>query len=211
VARVPTVTVTGRAALRVEPDEAVVWLTLSKLDDAPGPALADVSARANALSSLLDELGLSKTDRSTSGISVYEDFDHTRGGRRSLGHRANARVEVRITDPELIGRLVGRAAQDLAARVDGPRWRISAGNPVRLQAAREAAADASRKAQAYAAGAGAQLGRLRRLTESDEGHGMFRAVAAAAPMGGEEMHVEPGELEVDATVRATFELDLGDG
>jgi uncharacterized protein YggE len=40
---------------------------------------------------------------------------------------------------------------------------------------------------------------------------MFRAVAAAAPMGGEEMHVEPGELEVDATVRATFELDLGDG
>jgi hypothetical protein len=38
----PTVTVRGEAEIRTEPDEAIVWISLSALDKSPGPALADV-------------------------------------------------------------------------------------------------------------------------------------------------------------------------
>ena len=138
----PTVTVRGDAIIRAEPDEAMLWITLSALEDAPGPALADVSARSNALVALLNELGVAKGDRSTTGITVYEDFDHTQTGRRSLGHRAISRVSVRLTDPDLISRLIGQATENLAARIDGPRWLISPDNAVRLEAAQHAAADA---------------------------------------------------------------------
>src|SRR5437899_2904323 len=89
----------------------------------------------------------------------------TRGGRRSLGHRAAASVSARLTDPEPIGRLIARATTELQARIDGPRWQIAARNPVRLEAAREAAADGQRKAQAFAEGVGAKLGRLIKLIE----------------------------------------------
>jgi hypothetical protein len=143
-AATPTITVRGIACLRTEPDEAVLWLVLSALEDAPGAALSDVSKRSTALVALLDELGVAKADRSTAGITVEEEFDHTQKGRRSLGHRATSRVSVRLTEPDLIGRLVTQATADLAARVDGPRWLLSLDNPVRLEAARQASADAKR-------------------------------------------------------------------
>lgn len=100
---VPTVTVRGDGLVRTDPDEAVLWITLTALEDAPGPALADVSARTTALVALLDEIGVRDADRSTTGIAVGEEFDHTHDGRVSLGHRAAAGVSVRLTDPELIG------------------------------------------------------------------------------------------------------------
>src|SRR5690348_15110100 len=59
----PTVTVRGDAIVRADPDEALVWITLSALQDAPGPALADVSDRSDALIVLLDELGVARPDR----------------------------------------------------------------------------------------------------------------------------------------------------
>jgi uncharacterized protein len=204
----PTVTVRGDAIIRAEPDEAMLWITLSALDDAPGPALTDVSTRSNALVALLNELGVAKEDRSTTGITVYEDFDHTETGRRSLGHRAISRVSVRLTDPDLIGQLIGQATENLAARIDGPRWMISPDNPVRLEAAKHAAADAQTKAQAYAEGVGAKLGRLIRLTEPDGHTGIIRTAGGLRPMAAEPMPVEPGEHEVTASIHATFALEL---
>jgi uncharacterized protein YggE len=189
----------------------MLWITLTALDETAGPALADVSRRSEALLALLDELGVHKGDVSTTGVSVYEEFDHTARGRRSLGHRAVARVAARLTDPDVIGRVVTRATTELEARIDGPRWQIAPDNPVRLQAARAAAADGKRKAQAYAEGVGARLGPLSRLVEPAErpvarragGLQAFSAAAAEPPMP-----IEPGEHEVAAAIDVTFALEL---
>jgi uncharacterized protein YggE len=156
---------------------------------------------------LLDELEIAPSDRSTTGVSVHEDFDHTSEGRRSLGHRAVCAVAVRLTELELIGRLITRATTELDARVDGPRWQIAPQNPVRLEAARQAAADGQRKAQAYAEGVGAHLGALVRLVEPESEtfsrrSGRIQALSASA--GG--MPIEPGEQEITAAITITFVL-----
>lgn len=205
-----TVTVTGEAVIRTEPDEAVLWITLSALASAPGPALADVAGRSEALVGLLDELGVAKSERSTSGVTVHEEFDHTTEGRRSVGHRAAAALSARLRDPVLIGRLISRVTEELQARIDGPSWQIAESNPVRLQAAREAAAQAQRKARAYAEGVGAVLGPLLKLAEPDDrlarrAGGRLRPMAAS---GDSSMPIEPGEHEVSAAVVATFALEL---
>lgn len=208
---IPTVRVRGEAVVRAEPDEAILWVTLSALEETPGLALADVSRRSEALLALLDDLDLASSDRSTTGVSVYEEFDHAQGWRRSLGHRAVARVSLRLADPDLIGRIVTRATAELDARIDGPRWQIAPENPVRLQAATKAASDARRKAEAYAEGVGARVGRLMSLAEpSDQPFarraGGMRPLAAA---GGEPpMPIEPGEHEVAAAIDATFAVEL---
>jgi uncharacterized protein YggE len=72
-AGVATVTVTGEAVIRAEPDEAVLWITLSALETAPGAALADVARRSEALVALLDELQVADADRSTSGITFMRN------------------------------------------------------------------------------------------------------------------------------------------
>lgn len=204
----PVVAVVGEAVLRAEPDEAMVLVTLSALEDAPGPALADVARRSDALMALLDELSIDRSDRSTTGVSVREEFDHTTEGRRSLGHRAASTVAVRLTDLELIGRLVTRATTELGARVDGPRWQIAADNPVRLEAARQAAADGRRKAQAYAEGVGGQLGGLLRLAEPGSAVFPRRSGPRLQPLSAAagDLPVEPGEQEVTAVIEVTFAL-----
>lgn len=211
-ANTPVITVRGVASIRTEPDEAVLWVVLSALEDAPGTALADVSDRSAALVALLDESGVEKTDRSTAGVTVEEEFDHTQEGRRSLGHRASSRVSVRLSDPEVMGRLIARATGELGARIDGPRWLISLGNPARLEAARQASEDARRRAEAYAEGIGARLGRLIALSEPGThapavatGLGFVRAARASMS----EMPIESGEHEVAASIEATFALELG--
>jgi uncharacterized protein YggE len=102
--------VRGYALLRTEPGEALLWLTLTALEDEPGPALSDVATRTAALVALLDGIGVAKADRSTTGIAVDEEYDHTKSGRHLVGHRATSQTSVRLTDPELIGQLVARAA-----------------------------------------------------------------------------------------------------
>jgi uncharacterized protein len=203
-----TVSVIGEASLRAEPDEALVIVSLTALKDSPGPALEDVASRSRALAALLDALAIASSDRSTTGVSVHEEFDHTSDGRRSLGHRAASAVAVRLTDLDSIGRLVTRVTTELAARVDGPRWQIAATNPIRLEAARQAAADGRRKAQAYAEGVGAQLGALIRLAEpggaaTGGNRRPYRAMSASA---GGDMPIESGEQEIAAAIEVTFAL-----
>jgi uncharacterized protein YggE len=206
----PTVTVIGVASVRVEPDEALLWLTLTALEEDPARAFSGVSARSNALIAMLDGLGVAKADRATAGVSVSEEFHHTSEGRRSLGHRATTRVIVRLTDQELIGRLAAQATAKLGAQLDGLRWRVAAENPAWLEAARLAAAHAERKARAYAEGVGAELGPLVRLAEPEGPEVMARRAAhqplsAGAP---EPMSIEPGEHDVAASIQATFSLKI---
>lgn len=207
----PTVTVRGQAVLRAEPDEAMLWITLTALENDPGHALADVSRRSEALVALLDELRVARTDRSTTGVTVYEEFDRTPSGRRSLGYRAAASVSVRLPDPEPIGQLITKATTELKARVDGPRWQITAQNPARLDAARAAAADAQRKARAFAEGVGAKLGRLMQLNEPGTESSRPRVYTAgsqlASAAAGGPMPIQPGEHEVSASIDATFALE----
>jgi uncharacterized protein YggE len=201
--------VQGEAQLRAEPDEAMLWITLTALDDSAGDALADVAQRTEALVVLLDQLRISAGDRSTTGVTVGEEFEHTQQGRRWLGHRATATLSVRFSDLALIGAVMSRAGDDPDVRIDGPRWRISPANPVRLEAARQAAADAMRKAQAFAEGAGARLGGLMMLSEPGvdlTGHTMSASPAMAAGVQQGTMPIESGDLDVNAVVQATFAL-----
>jgi uncharacterized protein YggE len=201
----PTIQVRGSGTGRTEPDEALLWITLTATAETPGEALSDVADRSNSLSGVFDELKIDRADRTTSGVSVSEEFDHTQDGRKSIGHRAVTQVTLRLTDPELIGQVVSRAAAELGAHVAGPRWRIAPDNPVRVEAAREAARDAERKARAYAEGVGARLGRPLRLIEPDPERMGWRASARASP---DPVSVDPGEHEVFASVQVTFALEF---
>ena len=201
-----TIRVLGQGTVRAEPDEALLWITLTEAADTPGEALAVVATRSNSLSTVLDELGVDPADRTTASVTVSEEFDHTSEGRRSLGHRAATQVVLRLADPVLVGRLVSRAAGELDAHIDGPRWQIAPENPVRLEAAREAARDAERKARAYAEGLGVALGRPLRLAEPEPGQVGWVAAAARRV---DSVSVEPGEHEVFASIEVTFALEPG--
>ena len=189
---------------------AILWITLNAFEALPGQALGDVAQRAEALGALLDELGVREADRSTAGVSVAEEFDPPTRGNRGLGHRATARIAVHLADPEVIGKAISRASEDLQASIDGPHWFVTPDNPARLEAATQAAADARSKAQAYAAGVGVTLDRLISLVEPDTADRPPRRIRGlSAAVASRDMPIDVEEYEVRATIDATFALKVG--
>lgn len=209
------ITVRGRGVARAAPDEATLELAVEALRGTPAEALAEVGARSEALVALCDELGIAPERRVTAGATVREEVEHRDGQRHHRGYRAAARLIVRVEEAELAGRLLAAAVERADAHVEGPWWSVATGNPSRLDACREAAQDARRKAEAYAGALGARLGAIAAVREpgtrigrpEPRGGTVTRMALSADALA--DMPVEAGDLEVVAEVEIEWALEQG--
>lgn len=209
-----TVTVLGKAVVAAQPDEVELQLEISHLARTHQDALSEVARRSQALESIFDQLGIERSEWTTSGVVVAEQNDWENGKQVFRGYRASNRLTVRLDDSERIGRLMNEATTDAKAQVHGPSWRIAHNNPARADACREAALDARRKAESYVQALGAKLGSIVRVNEPglrpEPPVPMPRmAMKAEAMSSGPELTVQAGELDVTAAVEVTFEIVQG--
>jgi uncharacterized protein YggE len=209
-----TVRTQGTSVVPARPDRAEVHLHLQHVAPTPDAALQQVAERSRRLEELLDELGLERSSWSTSGVSVNEHREWQDNRHVPRGYRATSQVLVRLADPEAIGRLLAEGVRRVGAAVVGPRWIIDADNPGYLEAYRLAAEDARRRARAYAEALGLELGALQSLEEPGLAQlGQLGVLSARrASMGEpEDIPVNPGSVEVSASINATFALAETDG
>ena len=209
------VRVRGSATATARPDRARLMFELQYLAPSAELALADVTPRAARLEDLCEEFGFPLTDRHTTGVSVAEqrEWDGTRFVQR--GYSASTRLVLRVQDAALIGRLITDAVARTNATVHGPNWEVDTGNPARLTAYRGAALDARRRAEAYAGALGmrilgvveiSELGTSAGLTMSTLAMGGIRPLSASSDLSGK-LSVEPGEIDVSATVDVIFSAE----
>jgi uncharacterized protein YggE len=210
-----SVTVQGSGLARTTPDEATLELSVEAVRPTPAEALAEVAERGDELVRLCGELGIGPERRVTSGATVAEHGDHVDGRWQHLGYRAESRLLVRVDQPELAGRLLAAAVDRARAKVAGPWWTVARDNPARLDACREAALDARRKAGAYAEALGARLGAIVAVREPGtrvgwpEPRGDTVRFSLAAPTAAAPPALEGGELAVSATVEVEWALEQG--
>jgi len=203
-----TVTARGEAVVPGRPDEGIWTIEVTALGPVPDEALGDVATRTSALTALLDELGVPAELRSTSGVSVREEFDHVDGKQVRRGFRASDVTTVRLREPAVAGRLLQGAIERAQAQVRGPSWWIAPDNPARVEACRQATVEARRKAEAYAEALGLALGPVVEIREPGAGaspvaRGRGFAIAAMEAT----VDVDPGELIIEARVEVTFTLE----
>jgi uncharacterized protein YggE len=172
-----------------------------------------VAKQSEALSDILDGLGIPSTRRTTSGASVWDVWEYDKQGNRShAGYRATNSVVIRLDDSSLLGKLMNQATEKASARIMGPWWHIAPDNPSRALACEQAASVAKLKAEAYAASLGVRLGGVLRVSEPIEnvpfyGRTAAKTFALAAESAEAEVPVDAGELEVAATVEVKFRLE----
>ena len=200
-------TVRGEGVAAGRPDLIVVALELSAVREMPAEAYDDVARRSTDLEGLCDELAIDHTARSTAGVGVQEHHEYDERGRpQPGGYVASNRLHVRLADPALVGRLLREAVTRADARISGPWWRTEADNPARIDACRLAAEDAQRKAVAYAGALGRALGDIVEVREPGTSPTSGRPLTFAA-IDHHEIPIDPGELDVRASVEVTFALE----
>ncbi len=206
---VPTVSVTGRAVLDLPPDQAQVVLGVRTR-----AASAEQAARQNAavMEKVLDEVKRRLGPRDnlrTLGYRVgpRSEWDQASRRPRDLGYEAVNQVGLLLRDTSALGAILDAATAAGANLAQGPVWSLAQPGQAQRQAQVQALADARAQAQDLAEAAGMSLGPVRGM-DTDGGDGprpqamALRANAAQA----EATPLEPGTLEVEATVHCVFSL-----
>ena len=213
----PLISVKGEATIEVDPEIAVVNVTVMARHRDRHAAMDRLAARNEHILALVKALGPAVEKVESGPASIWPEFRDVKARERVAGYVAQAGVTVTIGDFSALSELVPRLAGEELVTVTGPWWRLRPGSPVARQARLSAARDAMARAAEYAEAFG---GRITGLVEAadpglldgaSEPAGRFRAVgfaaAARAPEpGGTEFSFEPVRRTVRAEVDARFTM-----
>lgn len=208
-----SVVVSGTARRWVAPDRAILALGLSVVAGDAASALDAVAASSAELAAVLDRSGVPAGDRSTGGVTVAEEWEWRADTNVLVGHRASTGLSLVLDDVALIAPVLRVAVGARGAHVRGITWEVHREHPARLDLLGEAARDARRRASAYVDALGLRLGPVELISESPIGAEPPTPRTEAAPMlamsaaeraDAPELRVQPGRVELTATVHVRF-------
>ncbi|MEE8602690.1 SIMPL domain-containing protein [Euzebya tangerina] len=215
--------VRGHAEAQLPPTEAGV----SVIVHARAPKQSDAVRRCAEQSDVVDRIVADEREEVvrqavTTSLRTTAEYEFPRsGGRRLVGYSATRQTTLACA-PEADGltRLFSALAGLDDVRVSGPDWRIQPDAPGWDDVRAAAAADCRRRAAAYAAGLGVEVGRVvwiaepgLRLAEGPERapEAFMSASRAGTVSGGEEepptaIRITPEPITISVTVEAQFDL-----
>jgi uncharacterized protein len=218
----PSISVRGEAVLEVDPEIAVVSVTVMARDADRHRALDLLAKRNGNVLAVVRELGEAVEKMESGSASVHPEFkDGNRAKERVTRYVARSSLSVTVRDFTVLGDLVASLAGEEMVAVAGPWWSLRPDSPVHGQARLRAARDASQRARQYAEAFGGRVNGLLEVADAgllSEGErpvhvramaaGGARAFAAAAQSA--ELEFEPAKQTVHAQVEARFTMTSPD-
>jgi len=208
-----TVTVQGLGTITVDPDIAYVSAAVETRGATASEAQKQNAEKFAAVEKVLREkYGLSGKDVQTTGFQVYPEYDYTeRDGRKLIGYAAVHSVKISVRKLDQIGALLDDISQAGANRMDGVAFGTEKSETYELEALKKAMANADAKAQVLAASAKKRLKGVLNIVESGVSapvtFGPAAKVAMDAAYAGAVTSVQPGQIEITASVTVQYEMD----
>lgn len=212
----PVISVRGESMLEVDPEIAVVGVTVMARDKARRRALDLLAERNRQVAALIKGYGDAVENLESEPVRVYPAFKDDKARERVTGYVARAGFQMTISDFTVLGELVPRLADQEMVAVAGPAWRLRLDSGVYREARLAAARDATQRAREYAEAFG---GRVTGLVEAadtgllgtnrDQPRGFMARAAMAAGRGDAgppEFDFEPAKQTVHAEVEARFTM-----
>ena len=203
-----TVTASGTGTTQAVPDTAEMSFGVTTMSSNAKTALDDVSKIAERIASAVKKQGIADKDIQTRDVSVYPQSTDHNGKQVITGYQASLSVQVKVRDISKLGEVITDADAAGANSISGPSFTIDDQAPVRAKAIAEAVADARKSAEAMAKAAGKSVGAVLSMSSSDVGSvpgPMYSASEAGA--AAKSVPIEPGQLDITATVVVVFELE----
>ncbi|CAN5243395.1 SIMPL domain-containing protein [soil metagenome] len=206
-----TLELSAEGVVKTAPD--IAYVTLGVTTTGPTAAAASVAERTRMAATVyaLKARGIEAKDIQTSGLSLGAQYEFPQNApRRLTGYQASNRVTIVVRSLDRTGAAIDAAVSAGATDVEGISFDIADPRPLQDEARKRAVRALGDKAQLYASATGLRIARLVTLSESSGDARpqpmMKSAMFARAAAPAADTSVEPGEVEVRASVNATYEL-----
>jgi uncharacterized protein YggE len=206
VGEVRSVTVTASGEVTAEPDQARIT---SGVTTEAATAAQALSRNSELMQKVIDGLkadGIEAKDIQTTSFRVEPRYTRPREGEAATidGYRVTNQVEVLARNLDRLGAILDRLVSLGANETAGLSFEVSQAETLRDEARKAAVANARRRAELYAAAAGAKVGEV--LTIQEGGEPGPRPVTMARAMKAQPVPIERGTETLDATVTVTWAL-----
>jgi uncharacterized protein YggE len=210
-----TITIEGRGEVRAVPDMAQINSGVTTQGATAREALdANTAAMADLIAALKDA-GIETRDIQTSGFSVnpnyvYSDARDENGyilPPKINGYQVSNSVSVTVRALEELGTILDKSVNVGANTINGVSFSVADPSELYNQARKAAFADARSKAELYATAAGAKLGDLEAISESQNINNPMPMYARAELASASPVPVEAGEMTFEIGVNVQWELD----
>ena len=217
-----TIQVSASDSVKASPDMAELSLTICPQGATAQEAQARAASELDALKAALTALGIDEKNIVASQVNIYARYDWSDYVEKIVGYQASIDITLRELTIDQANSAIPAIAGIEDTTLDGTRFYVSTYDERYQEALVSALQVAQAKAQVLAQAAGAQLGAVANVCENydsqeyryssvqakSEADTMAVAEAAAADTGagnGSDM-LNPGEIEIKASISVTYEL-----
>ncbi len=198
-----TITVNGTGMVSSVPHEADFTLGVSATAKTATMATRANAAKMTRVIAALRSNGVAGKDIQTAQLSLSPNENDA--GTKVINYSVTNSVTVDIHHLGKAGSIIDAAVTAGANQVDGPTLTPTGQKEIYRVALKAAIADAQARAEAIAAAANEKLGSLRSASETSSAPITFnQAKAAALPSAA--TPIEPGTVQTEADVTATYDI-----
>ena len=217
-----TIQVSASDSVKVSPDMADLSLTICPQGATAQEAQAQAASELDALKAALAALGIDEKNIVASQVNIYARYDWSDYVEKIVGYQASIDITLRELTIDQANSAIPAIAGIEDTTLDGTRFYVSTYDERYQEALVSALQVAQAKAQVLAQAAGAQLGAVANVCENydsqeyryssvqakSEADTMAVAEAAAADTGAGNSSdmLNPGEIEIKASISVTYEL-----
>jgi uncharacterized protein YggE len=208
--RITKVTVAGEASTRVEPDTAVVSLSVVTQSPQAITAQQENARKSEAVTAAVKALAGTNADIKTSDYTLQPQYDPRETKLpRIVGYDARNSVIITMSDLKNVGAVIDAASSAGANSIDGISFVLRQTSPARGQALAEATQQAMNKARSISEALG---GRVLRVVEENESSTVGQASMENYSMLDAESKrrttpIAPGQLSIRSNVQLIVEVE----
>ena len=204
----PSIRVTGEATITAKPDQAEIDIGVVTQAQTAQDAASQNAQKVEAVLAALRKAIGAGADIKTVGYSLNPNYRYPeRGGQPTItGYTASNTVQVKTGNLTEVGKIIDIATQSGANNIQALRFTLKDEQASRAQALKEAALKARTKADALASALGLRIQRVLFVEEHSQGTPVPVYARAAMEASAAQTPIEPGTIDVRATVTLTVEV-----
>ena len=207
------VTVNGEAKLKIEPNMAILSVSVQTENKLATAAASQNAVKMDAVIEALVDAGIDRDTISTEGYNLYEMTHWNEGQMYHDGYRVNNNIKFETMDIDQVGSYFDVAIEAGANSVNSPQFTLADQDQVKLDLLELAMENAILKADVLVNSAGAARGVVVTINENSISGSFYRTVDYAMEMDKTSMAgavpvtpIQAGDLELSAYVTVTFAI-----